>query len=66
MNKIDYLGKDGDNIQISEIPEEYREQAELYRQTLIDQLADCDEQIEELYLNEQEVTNEMIHAAIRR
>jgi len=25
MNKIDYLGKDGDNIQISEIPEEYRE-----------------------------------------
>ena len=63
---IEYLGKDGENIQTSEIPDEYKEQAELYRSTLIDQLADCDEEIEELYLNEEEITNDMIYAAIRR
>jgi len=33
---------------------------------LIDKLADCDEEVEELYLNEEEITNDLIYAAIRR
>lgn len=66
MKKIDYLGKDGENVEITDIPEQYLEQAQLYRQTLIDKLADCDEEVEELYLNEEEITNDLIYAAIRR
>ena len=38
------------NVEVSEIPEEYREQAEEYREKLIEAVAELDEDLMEKYL----------------
>ncbi len=49
-----------------EIPEEYRAQAEEYRDKMLEALADVDENIMEKYLNGDEITEEEIKKAIRK
>ncbi len=49
-----------------EIPEEYREQAEEYRDKMLEALADVDEVIMEKYLNGEDITVEEIKAALRK
>ncbi|VVM05868.1 Elongation factor G [Methylacidimicrobium cyclopophantes] len=56
----------GSTYAVEEIPEEYREAAEAARRDLIEALADKDEEMAELFLAEQEPTNEQIKRAIRR
>ncbi len=49
-----------------EIPDEYREQAEEYREKMIEALADVDETIMEKYLNGEEISEEEIKKALRQ
>src|SRR5699024_4923451 len=60
---VDDLGKD---IEVKEIPEEYKEQAEEYHESLIEALAEFDEDLMEKYLGGEELTVEEIKAAIRK
>ena len=48
-----------------EIPEEYREKAEEARAQLIEKLADFDDNIAEMFLDDQEIPAEMLKAAAR-
>jgi elongation factor G len=67
MKAIRNDGNRGVNIRVSnEIPEEVRELAEQKRQELIEKLADVDEEIEEMFLDEKVPSPEQIKAAIRR
>ena len=66
MNATMYGNDIGTDMEVVEIPEEYREQAEEYRESLIEGLADVDEQIMEKYLGGEELTKEEIKAGIRR
>jgi len=59
----DVLGQD---IEVKEIPEEYKEQAEEYHESLIEALAEFDEDLMEKYLGGEELTVEEIKAAIRK
>src|ERR1700710_1793080 len=59
----DDLGKEQDVI---DIPAEYLEAAEGARDELLHQLADIDDEIAELYLDEAEIPIEMLKAAIRK
>ena len=52
--------------EVSEIPEEYQEQAEEYREKLIEAVAELDEDLMKKYLEGEEITNEEIKAAIRK
>ncbi len=49
-----------------EIPEEYRAQAEEYREKLLEALSDVDEAIMEKYLNGEEIPEDELRAAIRK
>ena len=65
--KATFYGDDlGQDIEIKEIPEEYKEQAEEYHESLIEALAEFDEDLMEKYLGGEELTVEEIKAAIRK
>ena len=60
---LDDLGKDQDVI---EIPADHADAAEAAREHLLSQLADMDDEIAELFLDEAEVPTAMLKAAIRK
>ncbi len=49
-----------------EIPEEYKENSEKYRERLIEKLAEIDEEIMGLYLEEKPIAESILKSAIRR
>ena len=56
----------GQNIQDTEIPTEYSEQAQTYRGKLIEALAEIDESLLEKYLEGEELTEEEIKQGLRK
>jgi elongation factor G len=65
--KATFYGNDlGTDIQEKEIPEEYLEQANEYRESLVEAVAELDEELMEKYLGGEEITNEELKAAIRQ
>ncbi|KAI8927075.1 P-loop containing nucleoside triphosphate hydrolase protein [Entophlyctis helioformis] len=59
-------GEKGETIVVKDVPEDLREKAEAMRHELIENLANVDETIGEIYLNEEQPTNEQLVQAIRR
>ena len=59
----DDLGKD---LRIEPIPADMQEQAEQYREAMIESAAEADEELMMKYLEGEEITNEEIKAAIRK
>ena len=59
----DDLGKD---VRIEEIPADLADQAEEYRMAMIEAIAETDEALMEKYLEGEEITEEEIHAALRK
>jgi elongation factor G len=56
----------GAEYQVGPIPEELQEQANQYREKLLEAIADCDESIMERYLEGQQITEEEIRATVRK
>lgn len=63
---IYFEGDKGNNVVRKPIPEQYIAAAEEARKELIERVADVDEEIAELFLNEQKPTVEQLRSAIRR
>ena len=61
--KDDSLGQE---VLEEPVPEAYREESSAARMLLLEKLADFDEELMEKYLNDQEVTPDEIHAALRK
>eukprot|EP01040_Poterioochromonas_malhamensis_P000396 gene396-427_t len=61
-----FEGEKGTKVVRKEIPEQFLEQVDERRRELIENLANIDDEIGELFLSEEEPTPEQIHAAIRR
>ncbi|MGM7637248.1 elongation factor G [Bacillus sp. Hm123] len=62
-----FYGNDlGTDVQVGEIPAEYQDQADEYREKLIEAVAELDEDLMEKYLGGEELTKEEIKAAIRK
>ncbi|AIE58639.1 elongation factor G [Bacillus methanolicus] len=66
MNATFYANDLGTDIEVREIPEEYRAQAEEYREKLVEAVAELDEELMEKYLGGEEITNDELKAAIRK
>ncbi len=58
--------KMGASFQETDIPAEFAEQARQYRALMIEQAAEHDEALMDAYVNDQPVTAEMIHKAVRK
>lgn len=56
----------GTEIEITEVPEEYKAQAEEWRENLIEKVSEFDEDLMMAYLEGEEVTQEAIKRAIRK
>lgn len=63
---IKYEGKNGEIVETSPIPEQYLELVREKKQELIEKIADVDEHLEEMYLNEEPISKEDLKDAIRR
>ncbi|MBF0710608.1 MULTISPECIES: elongation factor G [unclassified Gemella] len=59
-------GVKGETIRVAEIPAEYQDQAEEYREKLVEAVAETDEDLMDKYLGGEELSNEELKAAIRR
>ena len=66
MQAYTYMDDLGVDIQEGEIPAEFQEIAKEKRNLMIEKLADVDDEIAMLYLEGETVSEEMIHAAIRK
>ncbi|CAM4046103.1 elongation factor G [Catellicoccus marimammalium] len=61
-----YTNDLGTEIQETEIPDEYKEQADEWREKLIEAVAETDEDLMEKYFEGEEITEEELKAAIRK
>jgi elongation factor G len=66
MRAFTYLDDLGQNIEEGDIPAEYVDIAKEKRDLMIERLADVDDEIAMLYLEGEDVPNELIKAAIRK
>lgn len=66
MKAYFFDGEDGENIREEEIPAEYLALAKEKKAELIEKLADVDEELGEKFLMEEEITQDLLVAAIRR
>jgi elongation factor G len=66
MKELYYVDEMGAHPEHRDIPDEMLDDAKMYREHLIEQLADVDDEIMALYLDGKEPTVDQIKAAIRR
>ncbi|NLF80562.1 MAG: elongation factor G, partial [Clostridia bacterium] len=61
-----YYDAEGRSFEVEDIPEDYREKAEHYRQLLLEAAAEYDDELMEAYLEGEAVSEEMLRRALRR
>ncbi|MBF0105072.1 MAG: elongation factor G [Deltaproteobacteria bacterium] len=66
MKALYFEGDNGEDVIIKGIPEDMEEEAHVFRQKLIEAVADVDNHIAELYLDEEEISEEDLVSAIRK
>ncbi|MBF5044845.1 elongation factor G [Aggregicoccus sp. 17bor-14] len=66
MKAFYFDGPDGAIVREEEIPAEYLDEAKAARQAIIEGVAEVDEELGELFLNDAAISNDQIKAAIRR
>ena len=66
MHAVIYYDDLGKDQRVEEIPEDYLDLAEEYRTNLIEKAADFDDEVMELYLDGQEIPEDLLRRAIRK
>ncbi len=66
MKAVYFDGEQGDDVRYEEIPAELREEAEEKREELLDAVSMFSDELMEAMLEEEEISEDMIHEAIRR
>ena len=66
MKAYVFNGDKGDDIQVGEIPDDLKDQAQEYHDKLIEQCAELDEDLMEKFFNDEELTIPELKAALRK
>jgi elongation factor G len=66
MKAVSFTGSSGENVEIKNIPSHLMAKCDEARNSLIEQIADVDDEIGELYLMEEDISESMLREAIRR
>ncbi|MEM7167602.1 MAG: elongation factor G [Planctomycetota bacterium] len=65
MKALYFDGDNGENIRVEEIPDSLKVESEARRETLLDELSNFDDELMEKMLEEGDVSEELIHRAVR-
>ena len=65
MKALYFEGANGENIRVEEIPAELLDEAQAFRDEMLDSVSMCSDEITELLLEEEPVPSDLINAAIR-
>ncbi|KAH9582197.1 Transcription factor [Trypanosoma melophagium] len=63
---VHFDGPNGEIVRFEDVPAYIKDDVEATRKELIARLAECDSEMEDVFLNDEEPSVELIHAAIRR
>jgi len=66
MKAYIYNDEKGEDISIVEIPEDMKDEAELYRAELVEKISELDDELMMMYLEGEQPTNEQLKAALRK
>jgi len=66
MRAYYYKDDKGEDIEVTDIPEDMRDMAEEYRAKMIEAIAETDDELTEKYLEGEEITMQELKAALRR
>jgi elongation factor G len=66
MKAVYFDGDQGDDVRYEEIPENMQEEAAVKREELLDAVSMFSDELMEAMLEEEEISDEMVHEAIRR
>ena len=66
MKAYIYNDEKGDDISIVDIPEDMKDDAELYRSELVEKICELDDDLMMMYLEGEEPSNEQLKAALRK
>jgi len=66
MQSYVFNGDKGDDIQVGEIPDDLKEQAQEYHDKMVEQIVEFDEEMMEKYLEGEEPTVDQLKAALRK
>ena len=66
MQAYIYNDDKGEDITVTEIPEDMKEMAEEYHQKLVEKISELDDDLTMAYLEGEEITNEQLKAALRK
>lgn len=66
MQAYIYNDDKGEDIEVTEIPEDLKDDAELYRSELVEKICELDDDLMMAYLEGEEPTNEQLKAALRK
>ena len=61
-----YLDDKGDQIEITDIPEDMKDDCEAYRAEMIEKICETDDELLEMFLEGEEPTNEQLKKALRK
>ena len=61
-----YLDDKGDQIEITDIPEDMKDDCEAYRQEMIEKICETDDELLEMFLEGEEPTTEQLKKALRK
>ena len=66
MQAYIYNDEKGDDITVCEVPDDMKDEAEIYREELVEKIAELDEDLTMKYLEGEEITVEELKAALRK
>ena len=66
MQAYIYNDEKGEDISVVDIPEDMKDEAELYRGELVEKISELDDDLMMMYLEGEEPTNEQLKAALRK
>ncbi len=66
MQAYIYNDEKGDDITVCEVPDDMKDEAEMYREELVEKIAELDEDLTMKYLEGEEITVEELKAALRK
>ena len=66
MKRVNFLGEHGEKVDVTDIPENLKKDAEVWRHKMVEKISESDEALTDKYLEGKEITEKELKTALRR